>query len=249
MNEMRALIARPRRSCSSASPITWLAAIALPTVVLLIFGSIFGAAAPGPGARRAALHRHLRAVDGRHHASATLGIKTLPDPPRDVPREGRPAAPRRRRRPARVRLLVAQLVDLHGHRGHRPRPAGRRRQRRVRRSRCRGTRSASSSRSCSGMSSLFAIGLLVAAVAPSSRVATAVAIPMFFVVMFLGGVYLPRVLPARRPGPDRRLHAARRPGPAGRLARERRRSSRRWSGWPSSRSSSGSLAVRSFRWE
>jgi ABC-2 type transport system permease protein len=44
-----------------------------------------------------------------------------------------------------------------------------------------------------GMSSLFAIGLLVAAVAPSSRVATAVAIPMFFVVMFLGGVYLPRV--------------------------------------------------------
>ena len=44
-----------------------------------------------------------------------------------------------------------------------------------------------------GMASLFAIGLLVAALAPSSRVATAVAIPMFFVVMFLGGVYLPRV--------------------------------------------------------
>ena len=43
------------------------------------------------------------------------------------------------------------------------------------------------------MTSLFAIGLLVAAVAPSNRVATAVAIPMFFVVMFLGGVYLPRV--------------------------------------------------------
>ena len=44
-----------------------------------------------------------------------------------------------------------------------------------------------------GMTSLFAIGLVVAAVAPSSRAATAVAIPMFFVVMFLGGVYLPRV--------------------------------------------------------
>ena len=44
-----------------------------------------------------------------------------------------------------------------------------------------------------GMSSLFAIGLLLAAVAPSSRVATAVAIPMFFAVMLLGGVYLPRV--------------------------------------------------------
>ena len=44
-----------------------------------------------------------------------------------------------------------------------------------------------------GMTSLFAIGLLVAAVAPSNRAATAVAIPMFFAVMFLGGVYLPRV--------------------------------------------------------
>jgi len=44
-----------------------------------------------------------------------------------------------------------------------------------------------------GMGSLFAIGLLVAALAPSNRVATAVAIPMFFIVMFLGGVYLPRV--------------------------------------------------------
>ena len=43
-----------------------------------------------------------------------------------------------------------------------------------------------------GMSSLFAIGLLLAAVAPSSRVATAMAIPLFFVVMLLGGVYLPR---------------------------------------------------------
>ena len=45
-----------------------------------------------------------------------------------------------------------------------------------------------------GMTSLFAIGLLVAAVAPSNRVATAVAIPMFFAVMFLGGVYFPRVM-------------------------------------------------------
>ena len=44
-----------------------------------------------------------------------------------------------------------------------------------------------------GMTSLFAIGLLLAAVAPSSRVATAVAIPIFFAVMLLGGVYLPRV--------------------------------------------------------
>src|SRR4029079_16267776 len=34
-----------------------------------------------------------------------------------------------------------------------------------------------------GMTSLFAIGLLLAAAAPSNRVATALAIPMFFVVM------------------------------------------------------------------
>ena len=43
-----------------------------------------------------------------------------------------------------------------------------------------------------GTSSLFVIGLLLAAVAPSARVATAVAIPLFFAVMFLGGVYVPR---------------------------------------------------------
>ena len=49
--------------------------------------------------------------------------------------------------------------------------------------------------------------------------------------MFLGGVYLPRVYPARGPDPDRRLHAARRPGPAGRLARDARRSWRRCSAW------------------
>ena len=50
------------------------------------------------------------------------------------------------------------------------------------------------------MASLFAIGL--AASRRSHRhpeSATAVAIPMFFVVMFLGGVYLPAGLPARHP--------------------------------------------------
>ncbi len=43
-----------------------------------------------------------------------------------------------------------------------------------------------------GTSSLFVVGLVLAAVAPSARTATAVAIPLFFVVMFLGGVYVPR---------------------------------------------------------
>jgi ABC-2 type transport system permease protein len=45
-----------------------------------------------------------------------------------------------------------------------------------------------------GMSALFSIGLLVAAVAPSSAVATALIWPIFVAVMFLGGVYLPRWL-------------------------------------------------------
>lgn len=43
-----------------------------------------------------------------------------------------------------------------------------------------------------GMSSLFALGLLVAAVAPTARAGTALAMPLFALVMFLGGVYFPR---------------------------------------------------------
>jgi ABC-2 type transport system permease protein len=44
-----------------------------------------------------------------------------------------------------------------------------------------------------GMSSLFALGLLVAAVAPTARAGTALAVPVFVLVMFLGGVYFPRM--------------------------------------------------------
>lgn len=48
-----------------------------------------------------------------------------------------------------------------------------------------------------GMSSLFALGLLIAAVAPTARAATAAVAPVFIVVMVLGGVYVPRIfLPA-----------------------------------------------------
>ncbi len=44
-----------------------------------------------------------------------------------------------------------------------------------------------------GMSALLALGLLVAAVSPSTPAcATALFIPLFALVMFLGGVYLPR---------------------------------------------------------
>lgn len=45
-----------------------------------------------------------------------------------------------------------------------------------------------------GMSALFSLGLLVAAVAPTTGVATALFVPLFALVMFLGGVYLPRTL-------------------------------------------------------
>jgi len=45
-----------------------------------------------------------------------------------------------------------------------------------------------------GMSALFALGLLVAAVAPTPATATAMFVPLFALVMFLGGVYLPRML-------------------------------------------------------
>ena len=45
-----------------------------------------------------------------------------------------------------------------------------------------------------GMSSLFAIALAIAAVVPTASAASAVGLPVFFAVMFLGGVYLPRFL-------------------------------------------------------
>ena len=45
-----------------------------------------------------------------------------------------------------------------------------------------------------GMSALFALGLLVAAIAPSAGAATALMLPVFVAVMLLGGVYLPRWL-------------------------------------------------------
>ncbi len=44
-----------------------------------------------------------------------------------------------------------------------------------------------------GMTSLFALGLLIAALAPSSRVATAATVPVFILVMLVGGVYVPRI--------------------------------------------------------
>jgi ABC-2 type transport system permease protein len=45
-----------------------------------------------------------------------------------------------------------------------------------------------------GISSVFAIGMLVAAVAPTSRAASGLATVLFMSVMFFGGVYLPRFM-------------------------------------------------------
>src|SRR4029077_6663294 len=45
-----------------------------------------------------------------------------------------------------------------------------------------------------GMSALFALGLLVAAVSPSPGIASALFVPLFALVMLLGGVYLPRTM-------------------------------------------------------
>jgi ABC-2 type transport system permease protein len=45
-----------------------------------------------------------------------------------------------------------------------------------------------------GTSALFALALLFASVVPSAAAATAIGLVVFFAVMFLGGVYLPRFL-------------------------------------------------------
>jgi ABC-2 type transport system permease protein len=45
-----------------------------------------------------------------------------------------------------------------------------------------------------GFGALLAIGLLIAAVAPNARVANGLSIMVFMLVMFAGGVYLPRFL-------------------------------------------------------
>lgn len=43
-----------------------------------------------------------------------------------------------------------------------------------------------------GLASIMALGAMIAAAAPTNRAASAVAMPLYFVVMFLGGAYLPR---------------------------------------------------------
>jgi ABC-2 type transport system permease protein len=189
MNELRSLIVTEAKLIGR-EPITWLAAIALPTVILLIFGSIFGPTEPDPalgGLRFIEVFVPSLVVI----TVGTLGIQTLPIRLATYREKGvlrrlstTPVHP--------LRLLIAQLliymvtaivalvllvITANVAFGV---PLPREPLYYI-------------AAFLLGMGSLFAIGLLVAALAPSSRVATAVAIPMFFVVMFLGGVYLPRV--------------------------------------------------------
>jgi ABC-2 type transport system permease protein len=189
MNELRALIATEAKLLFR-DPISWLAAIALPSVILVIFGSIFGAE------KTDAAFGGLRFLDVFVPSLVvitvgTLGIQTLPIRLATYREKGvlrrlstTPAHP--------LRLLAAQLavyavtaaialvllvvvanvafgVPLPGN------PLG------------------YLAAVLLGTSAMFSIGALLAAIAPSSRVATALAIPMFFAVMLLGGVYLPRV--------------------------------------------------------
>ena len=69
-------------------PGVWLLTILLPTIVLVVVGSLFGDRG-GPRARRSPLDRHLRAIDGRHDPRHPRREHAA-GPPREVPREGRP---------------------------------------------------------------------------------------------------------------------------------------------------------------
>jgi ABC-2 type transport system permease protein len=190
MNELRAHILSEARLLFR-DPITWLAAIALPAAILLIFGSVFAPHRPDPGLGG------LRWIDTFAPSlvvitTATLAIQTLPIRLATYREKG--ILRRFSTTPARpAGLLAAQLViytvtaivglvvlvivgrlafDI-------PLPAD---------------PVGYVAAFALGMGALLALGLLVAAVAPSSRAATAIAIPVFFAVMFLGGVYLPRFL-------------------------------------------------------
>jgi ABC-2 type transport system permease protein len=99
-----------------------------------------------------------------------------------------------------------------------------------------------------GTSALFALALLFAAVVPSASAATALGLVVFFAVMFLGGVYLPRYL---LPDVVNRIGAFTPPGVQGLQDA--------WLGSPVDVAPlvimaaitvvAGAVAARSFRWE
>jgi len=189
MKEMRALIVSEAKLLLR-DPISWLAAIALPSAILLIFGAVFPPQPdPALGGQR---WLDLFVPSLLVITTATLGIQTLPIRLATYREKGvlrrlstTPAHP--------ARLLAAQLVIyaataiigmvvllITGQVAFGiPLPAN---------------PIGYVVAFVVGVAALFAIGLVIAAFAPTSRAATAIAIPMFFLVMFLGGVYLPRFL-------------------------------------------------------
>jgi ABC-2 type transport system permease protein len=188
MKELRALVISEARLLFR-EPVYWLVTILLPTAILVIFGTIFGPSKPDPALGG------LRFVDVFVPSLvvitvATLGIQTLPIRLANYREKGvlrrlstTPSHP--------YRLLLAQftvyavtavvalglLIVVANIAFGVPWPK---------------QPIAYIAAFALGMSSLFAIGLVIASVAPSVGVATAVALPLFFAVMLLGGVYVPR---------------------------------------------------------
>src|SRR5262249_2947603 len=174
----------------SREPISWLAAVALPSAILLIFGNVFPPGSPDPGLGG------LRFIDVFVPSLVvitigTLGIQALPIRLATYREKGilrrlstTPAHPLRLLAAQLVIYLVTSVIALailiviaHVAFGV-PLP---------------GNPLGYVVAFLLGMGAMFAIGTLLAAVAPSNRVATALAIPMFFAVMLLGGLYVPRV--------------------------------------------------------
>ncbi len=189
MNSMRAIIAAEAKLLLR-EPISWMVSIFLPTAILLIFGTIV---APRPDP----MFGGLRFIDVFAPSlavitTATLALQFLPTRLATYREKGilrrfstTPVPP--------SRLLVAQLVVYSvmailglvllivvGNLAFGVRipanPIG------------------YVAAFGLGMAGLLAIGLLIAAVAPSTGVAEAIALPIFFGVMLLGGVYYPRTL-------------------------------------------------------
>jgi ABC-2 type transport system permease protein len=169
---------------------TWLVAVLLPSAILVAIGVLFGPHEPSPdlgGQRFIDLFVPSMVVI----TLATLGANTLPA--RLIAYREKGVLRRLSTTPVRpASLLMAQLLinmvvagaavallAVVGHLGFQiplPRhPLG-----------------FALAFAC-GMASLFALGLLVAALAPNSRAGAALIVPLFVLVMFLGGVYVPRM--------------------------------------------------------
>ena len=214
MNEMRALIVSEAKLLFR-EPIYWLVVILLPTAILVIFGSIFGPSEPDPALGG------LRFIDVFVPSLvvisvATLGIQTLPIRLATYREKGvlrrlstTPAHP--------LRLLVAQFVVYAVDGGRLPRAPGRRRERRVRRAVAAGparVRRRVRARDELPVRDRPAPGGRRTVVQGGDR--------RGHPAVLRGDAARRRLpaagLPARHPGPHRRVHAAGRAGPPGRVA-------------------------------